>query len=183
VWTPAEMTEAQQRSSEPWPLHHVQTALWFLSSDTADQAKYLPAPFPAIQFHGSTGDFVTGNPLYFMVQLCADACAEGARLDEWGDLDPNGVIGPRFVELRAILSAMHGLGLEDNDPVAFMRSPESYPDLRGLFSAARRYARGIVADLSWNAELSRHTFSCVELLDEYSYGAYSARVAAPPQAD
>ena len=170
------MTEPSHTSIEPWPLHHVQTALWFLSSTPADQATYLPRPFPAVRFHGSLGDFETGNPLYFMVRFCVDACEVGSRIDEWMDLDPNGTQRDRFDELRAILSAMLWQELDKRDAFAFLRSPSDYPDMAGLFNAASRYSKEIIADLAWSAELSTHKLRCESLLDEYSYGAYSARV-------
>lgn len=176
------MTDPSQ-SIEPWPLHYVQTALWFLNATPADRAKYLPPPFPAVRFHGDLGDFETGNPLYFMVQFCAEACRMGSRIDEWMDLDPSGKLRAQFDELRAILNAMILDDLEKWDPATILRatgdSPGDVylPDTAGLFNAASRYSKAITADLAWSADLSGPKLGCEGLLDEYSYGAYSSSVA------
>jgi hypothetical protein len=162
------------RSIEPWPLHYVQTALWFLSATPAEKAKYLPPAFPAVKFHGGEGDFVTGNPLYFMVAFCADACQVGAGIDEWMDLDPSGKIRDQFNELRAVLNAMIWGELEKRNAAEFLRAPSHWPDMAGLFNAASRYSKEIIAELTWGAELSSPKLTCEGLLDEYSYGAYSA---------
>lgn len=179
------MTDPSDHSVEPWRLHYVQTALWFLSATPAEKAHYLPRPFPAVTFHGHLGDFVTDNPLYFMVQFCTDACQVGARIDEWADLDPGGTVRNQFDELGAIVTAMIHGGIAKWDPYAFLRSPDDYPDLAGLFNAASRYSKAIVADLAWSAELASPTLRCESLLDEYSYNAYSAGVDPLPstQAD
>ena len=125
-------------------------------------------------FHGNVGDFGTGNPLYFMVHFCADASQVGARIDEWMDLDPDGSVREQFDELHAILTAMLGQRLEKVDVAAFLHSPETLPDLEGLFNAARRYSTQIIADLGWRSDLAGPRLRCEALLDEYSYGAYSA---------
>jgi hypothetical protein len=170
------VTDRSPESLEPWQLRYVQTALWFLSLPHAEKAGYLPPRFPAVLFHGDLGDFTTGNPLYFMVQFCGDACRVGARVEDWMDLEPRPELAERFGELGAILTVTLP-DVEQRDGDAFVRSLESLPGLRGLFNAARRYARDLMADLGWSVEPGEHTLSCVRLLDEYSYGAYSASAA------
>jgi hypothetical protein len=174
------VTDRSPQSIEPWPLRYVQTALWFLGLPHAEKAGYLPAPFPAVHFHGDLGDFTTGNPLYFMVQFCAEACRVGARVEEWMDLEPGAELPERFTELGAILTATLA-DVDKREGDAFLRSLESWPDVAGLFNAVRRYARELMADLGWSAEPGAHLFRCERLLDEYSYGAYSAGAARPAE--
>lgn len=182
------MADPSHESLEPWPLHYVQTALWFLSATPADKAKYLPPPFPPVRFHGNLGDFETGNPLHFMVRFCADACEVGARIDEWMDMDPSGRVRDQFEELRALLHATIWEELEKWDPATVLRSPGDAPgdvylrDMAGLLNASSRYSKAIIVDLDWSISLSSHKLRCESLLDEYSYGAYSAGVVTKPGA-
>jgi hypothetical protein len=165
-------------SIEPWPLHHVQTALWFLAATTAEKATYLPDPFPGVLFHGDEGDFGTGNPLYFMLAFCADACRSGARIDEWMDLDPTGRIGKQFQELEAILKQMLWKEIRESQS-RFLDCVAGYSDMPPLLDATSRYAKAIIADLGWSTDVSRPRLSCEHLLDSYSYGSYSTPEARP----
>jgi len=181
-WVALAVTDPSRESIEPWPLRHVQTALWFLAASPTEKATYLPAPFPGIMFHGAEGDFGTGNPLYFMVAFCGDACRVGARIDEWMDLDPTGKIGNQFRELEAILAQMRWERLRQSES-PFRDFVTGYPDMAALLDATNRYANAIIADLGWSADLPYPRLTCAGLLDEYSYGAYSAPEAQQLDAD
>ena len=61
---------------DPWPYKYVINALLFYSMDKKFRINYLVKDFPKVLFHGTEGDWISGNALASISEIYIDICME-----------------------------------------------------------------------------------------------------------
>ncbi len=165
-----ENCEADEAKLRAWREKLLRSCLRFLVMDNRAKLGYLPGSFAETQFHMDEGDTITGSPLKFVCALTGDACCYNPGSSE--------VAGRLLLELRALLEVMRWT---DQTPLygsiwdlyqCISQSRSGSVEWAHIWDVPARLAGEALRQLGWSVE--QPDFSCVELLDIYSYGAYSA---------
>lgn len=154
------MADEASSPGREWPTDYARTVLQFLALDPAGKRAFLPAKFKQVTFHMQDADALFSNPFKFMGMLAAD-CLKSTAFSSCITCDDQVHL---LLELSSLLSALDWC---DNRA----RVWELDPDWDETWAAVGRLAKQALNAFGW--ELSTPIISCAELLDEYSYGAYS----------
>jgi hypothetical protein len=151
-----------------WPSGYLRIALQFLALDNEAKRQWLPAPFPTTLFHMREGDSELSDPLRFMALFCADLTyGSVSSLQLPDDAERDRILR----EITAVLDVMWFSRNEYIWDLAFIAEQRAMP-WSFIWEAVGRSARLALDRLAW--PVAPPEYSCVLLLDEYSYGAYSA---------
>lgn len=162
--------ENEEYNTNEYPLKYLKICLTFLAMEEKDRSNYLPRNFKKITFHMATGDIVTGNPLLFMAVLINDFCkiyVENSEIDKFLKM------------ISGILEV-----LDYNDDVIYWQAKDVWDGkvswespCISLWSALSYLAKEPIKLFHWKIESP--SISCIELLDSYSYGAYTYHLLHP----
>ena len=165
-----ENSEAEEAKLQAWRGKLLRSCLRFPVLDNAGKLEYLPGSFTETQFHMDEGDMITGNPLRFLCSLTGDVCRHNPGSSEF--------VEQLLLELRALLEVMRWskstpiyASIWDLD-LCISQSRSGWVERAYICDVPARLAGEALRQLGWSA--GQPDFPCVELLDIYSYGAYSA---------
>ena len=162
-----DITEDEDTKAQQWREARLRSCLRFLVLSNREKLDYLPASFSEMTFHGDTGDFVTGDPLKFICFLVEDV---SLRCHTYFDK-----VNQRLRELRILLDLMYW---SKNDAIwnlhLCISQRRSGTQWAYVWDMLARLSKKVLALLEWSVEPP--DLSCETLLDEYSYGGYSAIV-------
>ena len=153
---------------ERWREQRLRTCLRFFVLDNQSKVDYLPPSFPELTFHlDNGGDLTTGEPLKFICSLPEDVYPGCPSYPD--------AINQRIREVLVLLDLMYW----SKDECIWNLSMYTGQSLcRGqwthLWDILGRLSKEALTLLGWAVEPP--DLSCETLLDEYSYGAYSAVV-------
>lgn len=144
-------------------LGDLRAILSFLAATPEVKTSYLPCPrFRSTRFHISTGDFETSYPLEFLARVGSD-CFWSAAPDDLTDA--------QFASLRKLDSLLTLMTLTTDKRVWDSRCCFDIDPFRGIWEVAAELAQAGLVSFGWS--LQTFQLPCRQLLDEYSYGAFS----------
>lgn len=159
------MSKPTAQPEREWPVDYVRICLRFLALDAEDKRAYLPADFPETAFHMQEADAYLTSPFRFMAALAVDSCDHAATNPDFDETQAD-----LLREMAALLKTLAWCKRADlwqgNDG-----------DTLRTWNALARLAKLTLAAFGW--EPAQPEVSCIELLDEYSYGAYSEVLRHP----
>jgi len=154
------MEEATHGSSEdPWPYEYLVNALCFFAMDAHSRDDYLPTDFTPVLFHCEGGDVLSGNTREMVCSIYAEILGVGrdmswAEDERWDSRNLENAFGWLYENL-------------------FLPNTE---DVWKNWESTRVVAGQVLNHLGWNSLSEPPEFSAAKLLNEYSYGAYSAAI-------
>ncbi len=157
------MAEGTPESTREWPAYHLGVALRFLALDLAGKRAYLPAHFPETTFHMQEGDASHSDPFEFMCIFASDCCKSSIGCSCITS-DTQDHLLLELSSLLSTLSCCERARIWDMD----------FSVAEHTWSAVARLARFALESFGWEPTVPDK--SCAELLNEYSYGAYSEAV-------
>jgi len=153
-----------ENKQESWPLDYVLSALQFFALDFDKQQDYIPPIFLNTLFHLGLGDFFSTKPLHVILSIYNDCIGVGQSWDEWIDdvyYEDKG-FEALFTNLANMLDQ-----LDFEKPLIHLQNE---------FACTQEQAINILKTLDLYEENSAPVFSAVDLLNEYSYGAYEHNI-------
>ena len=153
-----------------WPAGYLRIALQFLALSNEEKSAWLTASFPPTLFHMREGDAELSEPLRFMALFCADLTYGSVSSEHLPDDHDRDAI------LREICAVIDVMWFSTNTyfwSLAFVAEQRSMPWAQ-IWEALARLSRLVLDKLDWPA--APLEYPCAALLDEYSYGAYSAAI-------
>lgn len=141
-------------------------ALRFLALTKDELIAYIwPLRFPPVRFHLSTGDMETTYAIQFMVAFAYEAL---------GVLCDDGLAEDSVVHVRRLRALLSFLGLHPDDRVWRPDHWLTDSDLDAIWTMVRELA--VTALTRFDFAAGRPSTPSRSVLNEYSYGAYSASV-------
>lgn len=142
-------------SEDPWPYEYLINALQFFSMRFEQLKAYLVPDFDPVLFHGSQGDFISGNALEATVTIFTDILHVGLSFQDWID-DPK----------------LENLGMEEDFKVLYQSLLHiDCVSLESLWPSICHQAQTLLSKLNWPMD-ELPEFTCERMLNEYSYCAY-----------
>ena len=156
-----------------WPTGYLRIALQFLALDNAAKRGWLPAPFPPTVFHMRDGDVELSDSLRFMAAFCGDLTYASVSSSELPDDDERDAI------LREISAVLDVMWFSKNTYIwdLALVAEQTAMEWSRIWNVLERLSGLALARLGW--PVSPLEYRCALLLDEYSYGAYTAAIEKP----
>lgn len=147
-------------SRDSWPYDYVVNALIFFAMAPDQLDHYIVRDFPTTLFHGAVTDFESGNAKEVVSFIWAEVLGTGKTISEWID-EPSYESADLERDFSELFSQLYDVGIDQ---------------IWSHWKESRAKAIKLLADIGWREIPDSPFIGCEEILNEYSYGAYSEAV-------